>query len=115
MLDTNELTVTHNTVDAEPTVTELNSDHIKYHLHYLAEYHLGKLRKLINNGEILTHLTEFDSSVAETVERQVEKWKVNDRGYYESLDVGDFCKAKGLDNMLRLCAREAIYKDMVYV
>ena len=30
VLDTNALTVTHNTVDTEPTVTAFSSDHIKY-------------------------------------------------------------------------------------
>ncbi|MDE6426694.1 MAG: hypothetical protein K2K89_11255 [Ruminococcus sp.] len=33
-LDTDALTVTHNTPDVEPSVTAFSSDHIKYHLHY---------------------------------------------------------------------------------
>lgn len=38
VLGTNAITVTHNTADAEPTVTEFTSEHIKYHLYYSAEY-----------------------------------------------------------------------------
>lgn len=43
-LDTDALTVTHNTPDAEPSVTAFNSDHIKYHLHYSAEYRPARLK-----------------------------------------------------------------------
>ena len=57
VLDTNALTITHNTVDTEPTVTAFRSEHIKYHLHYSAEYRKDRLRKLVNNGEILSYLT----------------------------------------------------------
>ena len=63
VLDTNALTVTHNTVDTEPTVTAFRSEHIKYHLHYSAEYRKDRLRKLVNNGEILSYLTELDKAV----------------------------------------------------
>ena len=109
VLDTNALTVTHNTVDTEPTVTAFRSEHIKYHLHYSAEYRKDRLRKLVNNGEILSYLTEL------AMERQVEKWKADDKEYQQSLAVGDLCKAQGLENMFKLCAREAVYADMVYV
>lgn len=115
VLDTNALTVTHNTVDAEPTVTAFHSEHIKYHLHYSAEYRKNRLRKLVNNGEILGYLTELDKSVENAMERQVEKWKADDKEYQQSLAVGDLCKAQGLENMFRLCAREVVYADMVYV
>ena len=71
VLDTNALTVTHNTVDTEPTVTAFSSDHIKYHLHYSAEYRPARLKKLVNDGTILSYLTELDRSVAEAIERQV--------------------------------------------
>lgn len=115
ILDTNALTVTHSTTDTEPTVTAFSSDHIKYHLHYSAEYRKDRLRKLVNNGEILSYLIELDRSIAETVERQVEMWKTTNKEYLEAVEVGDFHKTQGLENMLRLCARESIYEDMVYV
>ena len=115
VLDTDALTVTHNTPDAEPSVTTFSSDHIKYHLHYSAEYRPARLKKLVNDDTILTYLTELDRSVAEAVERQVNKWKVADREYLEALAVGDLAKARGLENMDRLCAREPVYAEMVYV
>lgn len=115
VLDTNALTVTHNAVDAEPTVTAFHSEHIKYHLHYSAEYRKNRLRKLVNSGEILGYLTELDKAVENAMERHVEKWKADDKEYQQSLAVGDLCKAQGLENMFRLCAREAVYADLVYV
>lgn len=115
MLDTDALTVIHNTSDAEPSVTAFSSDHIKYHLHYSAKYRPARLRKLVNDGTILSYLIELDRSVAEALERQVEKWKAADREYLEAVAVGDLRKAQGLENMLRLCAREPVFAAMVYV
>lgn len=115
MLNTDELTVIHNTPDAEPSVTAFSSDHIKYHLHYSAEYRHERLRKLVNSGEILDYLIDLDKSVEEALERQVEKWKAADKEYLEAVAVGDFRNAQGLENMLRLCAREPIFEAMVYV
>ena len=67
VLDTDALTVTHNTPNAEPSVTAFSSDHIKYHLHYSAEYRPARLKKLVNDGTILSYLTELDRSVAEAI------------------------------------------------
>ena len=115
VLDTDALTVTHSTPDAEPSVTTFRSDHIKYHLHYSAEYRPARLKNLVNEGTILSYLTELDRSVAKAIERQVEKWKTADEEYQAALTVGNLSKAKGLENMFRLCAREPIYAAMVYV
>lgn len=97
VLDTNALTVTHNAVDAEPTVTAFRSEHIKYHLHYSAEYRKDRLRKLVNSGEILSYLVEFDKSVENALERQSEKWKAADKEYQQALAVGDVGRAEGLE------------------
>ena len=115
VLDTDALTVTHNTPDAEPSVTAFSSDHIKYHLHYSAEYRPARLKKLVNDGMILSYLTDLDRSVAEAIERQVEKMLANDQEYLRAVAVGDLAKARGLENMDRLCAREPVYAAMVYV
>lgn len=115
VLDTDALTVTHNTHDAEPSVTAFSSDHIKYHLHYVAEYHPDRLRKLVNSGEILNYLLDLEIAVDEALERQVGKWKANDQEYLNAVAAGDMDKANGLENMLRLCAREPIYAAIVYV
>ena len=115
VLDTDALTVTYNTPDADPSVTTFSSDHIKYHLHYSAEYRPDKVKRLVNDGTILDYLIELDRAVTEAIERQVEKWKAADREYLEAVAVGDFNRADGLENMLRLCEKDPIYAAMVYV
>lgn len=115
VLDTDALTVTHNTPDAEPSVTAFSSDHIKYHLHYSAEYRPARLKKLFNDGTIFSYLTELDRSVAQAIERQVEMMLENDTEYFRAVAVGDLTKAIGLENMDRLCARDPVYEAMVYV
>ena len=114
-LDTEALIVTHNTPDAEPSVTEFRSDHIKYHLHYSAEYRPARLKKLVNDGTILSYLTVLDRSVAEAIEHQVGMMLENDIEYLRAVTVGDFAKARGLENMDRLIARDPVYAAMVYV
>ena len=115
VLDTDALTVTHNTPDAEPSVTTFSSDHIKYHLHYSAEYRPARLKKLVNDGTILSYLIDLDRDEAEAVERQVEKMLANDQEYLRAVAVGNLATAKGLENMNRLIAREPVYAAMVYV
>ena len=115
ILDTDALTVTQNTPDAKPNVTVFNSDHIKYHLHYSAEFRPARLKKLVNDGTILSYLTNLDHSVTEAIERQVGMMLENDTEYLRAVEVGDLVKAKGLENMDRLCSREPIYAAMVYV
>lgn len=73
VLDTNALTVTHNALATEPSVTTFSSEHVKYHLHYSTEYHPDRLKSLVNNGTILSYLTDFDRSVEKALEHQVEK------------------------------------------
>ena len=114
VLDTDALTVTYNTLDAEPSVTTFSSDHIKYHLHYSAEYRPTRLKKLVNDGTILGYLIELDRSVAEAIECQVGKMLENDVEYIRAVEAGDLAKARGLENMDRLIAREPIYATMVY-
>lgn len=74
-------------------MTTFSSDHIKYHLHYSAEYRPARLKKLVNDGTILENDTEYLRAVA----------------------VGDLAKARGLENMDRLIARDPVYAAMVYV
>ena len=117
VLDTNALTVTVNDLDFYPMelVTSFSSDQIKYHLHYAAEYHPDRLRRLVNNGEILNYLLDLEIAVEEALERQVNKWKANDREYLAAVAAGDMDKANGLENMLRLCAREQFLASVGYV
>ncbi len=115
VLDTDSLTVTHNSTDADPSVTAFSFDHIKYHLHYSAEYRPARLKKRVNGGKILSYLTELDHSVAEAIERQVGMMLENDTEYLRAVAVGDLAKARGLENMDRLIARDPVYAAMVYV
>lgn len=115
VLDTDALTITHNTPDAEPNVTRFSSDHIKYHLHYSAEYRPPRLKKLVNDGTILSYLIDLDRSIAVAIERQVGMMLEDDTEYLRAVAVGDLCKAQGLENMFRLYTREAVYAAMVYV
>ena len=115
VLDTDALTVIHNTPDTEPSVTTFSSEHIKYHLHYSAEYRPAMLKKLVNDDTILSYLTELDRSVAEAIERQVGMMLENDTEYLKAVAVGDLSKARGLENIDRLIAKEPVYAAMVYV
>lgn len=115
MLDTDSLTVTHTITDAESSVTKFSSDHIKYHLHYSAEYRPARLKKLVNDGTILSYLIALDRSIAEAIERQVGMMLENDTEYLRAVAVGDLAKARGLENMDRLIARDPVYAAMVYV
>ena len=115
MLDTDALTVTHTITDAESSVTKFSSDHIKYHLHYSAEYRPARLKKLVNDGTILSYLIDLDRSIAEAIERQVGMMLENDTEYLRAVAVGDLAKARGLENIDRLIARDPVYAAMVYV
>lgn len=115
MLDTDALTVTHTITDAESSVTKFSSDHIKYHLHYSAEYRPARLKKLVNDGTILSYLIDLDRSIAEAIERQVGMMLENDTEYLRAVAVGDLAKARGLENMDRQIARDPVYAAMVYV
>ena len=56
-----------------------------------------------------------DRSAAEAIERQVGMMLENDTEYLRAVAVGDLSKARGLENMDRLIAREPVYAAMVYV
>ena len=67
VLDTDALTVTHNTPDAEPSKIAFSSDHIKYHLHYSRLCHLisrqgnKKVKKTAKNWKkLLTSVEKCD-------------------------------------------------------
>lgn len=116
VLDTDNCIVKH--FDAE-TQTEIvkqySCDHIRYHLHFSAEYRKDRLRKLVESGEIETYLDELDIKVADAIDRQTEKSLEADTEYQTAVAVGDLQKANDLANMVRLCAREPVYAAMVYV
>lgn len=87
----------------------------KYYLYYSVEHRTARLIKLVNDGTILSYLTDHDNSVTEAIERQVGKMLKNDTEYLRGVAVGDFAKVRGLENMDRLYVRESVYAAMVYV
>lgn len=116
VLDTDDCILKH--FDAEiqtETVKKYSSDHIRYHLHFSAEYRKDRLRKLVTNGEIETYLDELDIKVTDAINVQTAKILEYDSEYQNALAIGDLQKANGLANMVRLCAREPVYAVMVYV
>jgi len=115
-LDTNTLTVTHFNTD---TLTEerkiYNTDFIRYHLHYFDSKFPNRLRKLVNDGKIIEYLDELETSVTAALNRQVERWKANDKEYQLAVMNGDTEKMKGLENCLFLMAREIVFECMIYI
>ena len=116
VLDTDNCIVKH--FDAETqteTVKQYSSDHIRYHLHFSAEYRKDRLRKLVESGEIETYLDALDNRVTDAIDRQTEKSLETDTEYQTAIAVGDLKKANGLANMVRLCVRNVVYEGMIYV
>lgn len=116
VLDTDDCILKH--FDAETqtqTVKQYSSDHIRYHLHFSAEYRKDRLRKLVESGEVQEYLDKLESDVTAAIDKQTEKALETDMEYQTALAVGDFQKADGLANMVRLCVRESVYAVMVYV
>lgn len=115
-LDTNTLTVTW--FDAETCTTDNKaycSDYVKYHLSYSANHQPDRLRRLVNDGSIISYLDDLERKVGEAIDRQVELWKESDKEYQAAVECGDIQKAAGLENCLVYMAREAIFECMVYI
>ena len=55
------------------------------------------------------------NKIIKAIERQVGKMLENDTEYLRDVAVGDLSKARGLENMDRLIARDPVYAAMVYV
>lgn len=115
-LDSNTLTVTH--FNAE-TLTEehktYNTDYIRYHLHYSDSKYPDRLRRLVNEGNIIEYLDDLELKVGEAISRQVERWKKSDTEYQVAVLSGDTQKQIGLENCLISMAREIIFNCMIYV
>ena len=68
-----------------------------------------------SNASIRFILVPLDRSIAEAIERQVGKMLENDVEYIRAVAVGDLAKARGLENMDCLIARDPVYAAIVYV
>ncbi len=110
-LDTEYLTV-ENLRNGE--ITNIYGDHLKYHLHYLAENNPGRLQKLVDEGEIAEYLEDFDIRVRDAVSDQAEKLMSEDAEYRVAVDTGNLIEACRIGNMFTERAKEIVYADMVY-
>ena len=115
-LDINTMVFTHFNPE---TLTEehktYSTDYIKYHLHYSDNQYPDRLRKLVNEGEIVQYLDELKLKVSEAIARQVERWKKSDKEYQAAVVSGDTDKILGLENCLIYMAREIVFEYMIYV
>lgn len=115
-LDTTNMTVTHfnpDTLTAEHKT--YCTDFIKYHVHYSESHCPERLRKLINNGSIISYLDDLETRVNDALNRQVQLWKKTDNYYQTVLLDGDEKEAIGLENCFLSMARELIFESMIYI
>lgn len=115
-LDTNTVTVTHFDSDTQTEKSKMyHTDFIRYHLHYSDSHCPDRLRRLVNEGEIIQYLDDMQLKVNEAISRQVEHWKQNDSCYHNAVLAGDAEKMLGLENCFVYMAREAVFECMVYI
>ena len=114
-LDTVNRTVVYTDPESyERTTTRFHTEFTKQHLAYVAEYDIGRLKKLVNEGKIINYLEEFEDKCFEVVDNQVEKWKAEDKEYQLAVMNGDIVLAAGLVNNLVERAKEVVREDLVY-
>lgn len=76
VLDTNTLTVSYYNADTDKIEEKMyHSDSVKYHLSFSASKYPDRLRKLVNNGQIIAYLDDLEQKVADAIDRQVQLWK----------------------------------------
>lgn len=115
-LDTNTMTVTHFNTDTLTTESKTyTTDFIRYHLHYSDSHCPDRLRRLVNEGEIVHYLDDMELEVSEAISRQVELWKQTDGCYQKAVISGDADKMLGLENCFISMARKAVFECMVYI
>ena len=114
--DTNNMTVTHfipDTLTAEHKT--YCTDFIRYHVHYSESHCPDRLRRLVNDGSIISYLDDLKSRVNDALNRQVQLWKNSDREYQNAVAVGDTEKQTGFVNCFYYMARESVFECMVYI
>lgn len=111
-LDTENLTV-ENLRTGE--ITNIYGDHLKYHIHYVADLNPERLQGLVDSGKILTYLEELDIKVRDAVSDQAEMWMKEDKNYRVAVESGNVVEAGRIGNMFTEKAKEVVYPAMVYV
>ncbi len=115
-LDTNTVTITHFNADTQAEESKTyHTDFIRYHLHYSDSKCPDRLRRLVNEGNIIQYLDDMELKVSEAISRQVELWKQTDSCYQKAVLSADAEKMLGLENSFVYMAREAVFECMVYI
>lgn len=115
-LDTDTQTVRH--INPKTATVEryvFHTDHIKYHLNFVEEYHPERLQRLVDTGEIYKYLDELDIKITDALNRQTELLVQSSREYQIANEIGDLNKVGSIGNMLREQAKESVFNAMVYV
>ena len=116
LLDTITNTVIHYDTDThKESVKTYHSDSVKYHISFSASKYPDRLRKLVNNGQIIVYLDDLEQKVADAIDRQVQLWKESDKEYLLAVENGDIQTAAQLENCLLFMARESVFDCMVYI
>ncbi len=82
---------------------------------YTCEHYPERLQKLVENGDILTYLEEFDIKVTDAICDQTDLLMENNKEYQIAVETGNLVEVGSIGNMLRENAKEIVYEDMVYV
>jgi hypothetical protein len=114
--DSDSFTVLH--INEETHLEERTSFHsecIRFHVKFTVEHCPERFQKLVDNGEIFSYLENFEDRVYNAIDSQVDKWKAENPDYIAAHETGNYIKQAGIENMLEMQAKEAIYNAMVYV
>ena len=114
-LDTETITV-YNFNEVTQTVEQktFHTDFIRYHIHYSESKCPDRLRKLVNDGTIISYLDDLEITVNKALAQQVQIWKDKDQEYQTAVAVGDTEKQIGLENCFLFMARESVFACLVY-
>lgn len=115
-LDTDNYAVIHiNEATGKEERTPFHNDCTRYHINYTVEHCPERFEKLVNSGEILEYLENFEDKIFEAVDKLTDHWKQTDKEYLLAKENSDTLKEVGLLNMFDMRAKEIVYRDMVYV
>ena len=115
-LDTTTMTVTYFSPDSLKAEHKTYcTDSIKYHVHYSECHCPDRLRRLVDDGSIISYLDDLEARVNDALNRQVQLWKESDREYQNAVAVGDTDKQIGLEKCFYYMARESVFECMVYI
>ncbi len=111
MFDTETLTAK----GIDGSTKTFHSDHVVRHVGYTMAKYPQRFQDLVDEGEILEYLIDFDESVSDAIHGQVEMWLEDDKKYRLAVSMGNLLEAERIANMYKLMAKEPIYEAMVYV